>query len=215
MSEATKLSAQQWQQAQAKASRFHDEVTQRALEHGKQNFFVTLFAIAAELIAQDTDKFCDRAEEIFEEIEAFGQEPALDSDWLAEVTGEKDTFYFSIDSLVTELDSLPRRVRAEVPSVLDEEEVAQVVEEAIQSAEDAIAVAHTENSREWIQRITAALHNQAQNRTMTFQLLLESTQLAPIELWLGLLLGHECWVIQQECFYSEVSVALRQPSGAR
>ena len=122
MNEAAKLSAQQWRQAQAKASRFYDEVTQRALEHGRQNFFVTLFAIAAELIAQDTDKFCDRAEEIFEEIEAFGQEPELDSDWLAEVTGEKDTFYFSIDSLVTEIDPLPRRARQDEPTALDEEE---------------------------------------------------------------------------------------------
>ena len=210
MSEATKLSAQQWQQAQAKASRFHDEVTQSALKRGKQNFFVTLFAIAAELITQDTDKFCDRAEGIFEEIEAFGQEPELDSDWLAEVTGEKDTFYFSIDSLVTEIDSLPRRARQDEPTALDEEEVVQAVENAIQSAEDAISVAHAENSREWIKRITASLCEQTQNEAMTFALLLENTQLSPIELWLGLLLGHERWFIQQECFYSEIRVLLKE-----
>ncbi|MBE9064481.1 hypothetical protein [cf. Phormidesmis sp. LEGE 11477] len=210
MNEATKLSAQQWQQAQAEASRFRDEVTQRALKYGEQNFFVTLFAIAAELIVQDTDDFCDRAEEIFEAIEAFGQEPELDSDWLAEVTGEKDTFYFSIDSLVTEIDSLPRSARQDEPTALDEEEVVQAVEEAIQSAEDAIAVAHAENSRDWIERIATVLCEQAQNEAMTFGLLLESTQLAPIELWLGLLLGHDRWLMQQECFYGEISVFYRK-----
>ena len=45
---------------------------------------------------------------------------------------------------------------------------------------------------------------------MTFALLLESTQLAPIELWLGLLLGHEHWFIQQECFYSEIKVLFKE-----
>ena len=210
MAQATNLSPERKQQAHERAERFRDEVTAKALEHGRQNFFIALFAIAAERIAQDADDFCARAEEIFEAIEAFGQEPELDSDWLAEVTGEKDTFYFSIDSLVTEVDSLPRRARQDEPTALEEEEVVQAVEDAIQSAEDAISVAHAENSCEWIQRITAALCEQTQDEAMTFALLLESTQLPPIELWLGLLLGHERWFIQQECFYSEISVLFKE-----
>ena len=209
MTEVSKLSDTQWQQVNEKARRFRDEVTERALRQDRQNFFVTLFAIAAELIAQDTDSFCDRAEEIFEEIEAFGQEPQLDSDWLSEVTGEKETFYFSIDSLLTELDPLPRSTRrGETPSP-DEEAVVLAVENAIQSAEDAFAVAHAENSRDWIQRITTVLCDQIQGSAITFPLLLQSTQLSPIELWLGLLLGHERWSMQQEYFYGEVEIRLR------
>ncbi|EDX83408.1 hypothetical protein S7335_588 [Synechococcus sp. PCC 7335] len=211
MREATKLSAQQWQKVSQRASHFHDKVTCRALKHGSQNFFVTLFAIAAELIAEDADKFYNRAQEVFEEIEAFGQEPRLDNDWLAEVTGEKDTFYFSTDSLVTQVDPLPRSARKRRLSTPNEDEVVLAVEDAIQSAEAAITVAHTENSRDWIQRITTVLCEQTQNQAMTFALLLESTQLAPIELWLGLLLGHDRWLLQQECFYGEVSVRLRTP----
>ena len=209
MAKATNLSPERKQRAHEKAKRFRDEVTAKALEYDRQNFFIALFAIAAERITQDADDFCDRAEEIFAEIEAFGQEPQLDSDWLAEVTGEKETFYFSIDSLLTELDPLPRRARQDNPTALDEEEVAQAVEDAIQSAEDAISVAHAENSREWIQRIMTVLQGQIQGSAITFPLLLRSTRLSPIELWLGLLLGHEHWSMQQECFYGEIEIRLR------
>ena len=105
---------------------------------------------------------------------------------------------------------MPRRARQDEPTALDEEEVTQAVEDAIQSAEAAIAVAHAENSREWIERITASLYEQTQNEAMTFALLLGNTQLSPIELWLGLLLGHEHWFIQQEYFYSEIRVLLKE-----
>ena len=44
-------------------------------------------------------------------IEAHGQEPELDDDWLDELTGEKDSFYFSTDSIVQALPPLPRRKR--------------------------------------------------------------------------------------------------------
>ena len=216
MAKATNLSPERKQQAHEKAERFRDEVTAKALEYDRQNFFIALFAIAAERIAQDADDFCARAEGIFEEIEAFGQEPQLDSNWLAEVTGEKDTFYFSIDSLVTEVDPLPRSARQQDAIALDEdavvlavEDAIQSAEDAIQSAEDAIAVAHAENSRDWIGRITAVLRDQAQDRAMSFALLLQDTQLSPIELWLGLLLGHEHWSMRQSCFYGEISVSLR------
>ena len=209
MAKATNLSPERKQQAHEKAERFRDEVTAKALEYDRQNFFIALFAIAAERIAQDADDFCARAEGIFEEIEAFGQEPQLDSNWLAEVTGEKDTFYFSIDSLVTEVDPLPRSARQRAAIAPDEDAVVLAVEDAIQSAEDAIAVAHAENSRDWIGRITAVLRDQIQGSAITFPLLLRSTQLSPIELWLGLLLGHEHWSMRQSCFYGEISVSLR------
>ena len=206
MAKATNLSPERKQQAHEKAERFRDEVTAKALEYDRQNFFIALFAIAAERIAQDADDFCARAEGIFEEIEAFGQEPQLDSNWLAEVTGEKDTFYFSIDSLVTEVDPLPRSARQQDAIAPDEDAVVLAVEDAIQSAEDAIAVAHAENSRDWIERITTVLRDQIQGSAITFPLLLRSTQLSPIELWLGLLLGHDNWQLDQKCFYGEIAV---------
>ena len=209
MAKATNLSPERKQQAHEKAERFRDEVTAKALEYDRQNFFIALFAIAAERIAQDADDFCARAEGVFEEIEAFGQEPQLDSNWLAEVTGEKDTFYFSIDNLVTEVDPLPRSARQREAIAPDEDAVVLAVEDAIQSAEDAIAVAHAENSRDWIQRITTVLKDQSQNSAMSFALLLQNTQLSPIELWLGLLLGHEHWSMRQSCFYGEVEIRLQ------
>lgn len=63
-------------------------------------FYPALFDKAAHAIAEATDEFCDRAEATFEDIEAYGKEPTLDESWLAEVTGDRDSFYFSSDNLL-------------------------------------------------------------------------------------------------------------------
>ena len=143
-----------------------------AIAQGKANgkggnaFFPEVFRIASELIEQDTDGFCDRAEMVFEEIEAHGQEPQLDDEWIDELTGENDNFYFSTDSLVKERESLPGRKRGRKPKEPDDEAVVKAVQEAVQSFEDALAVSHVEQPQAWITTIKAALDKEAVRRIL-------------------------------------------------
>ncbi len=206
--ELGRLSEEQWQLAHHKAQGFRDRLVKQAANKATGNtvFYPELFRIAAELIERDADDFCGRAEDIFDEIDAYGQEPLLDDDWLAEITGEKDSFYFSPDSLVTQLPPLPGKKRGKKPGGLDEVEVIRAVVEAIVSMEEAISVAHQEDPSSWIERIHAVLENE--HGTATFGWLKQATGLSPGALFLGLLLGHERWRITQKTFYGEIFVSL-------
>ena len=189
---------------------------ERAREKGGNAFFPEVFRIADELIEHDTGEFCDLAEEVFEEIEAFGQEPQLDEDWLGELTGERDSFYFSTESLVRELEPLPGRKRGRKPlSDLEVQRLTREIENAIidenepeQSFEQALAVAHGENVQDWINSIKRALSD-SENREIDFWRLQQLTRLRPTELFLGLLLGQEHWTIGQREFYGQLFVCRR------
>ena len=200
MSEYHRLSEDQLQRAQQKAQRFrlHIEAQGRG--------FADIFRIAAQQIEADVDSFCSRAEILFEEIESFGQEPVLDNDWLAEVVGEKDSFYFSTDSFLTKLPLPAAKRRGRGSSELNEVEVTEAVEEAIASMETALSVAHREEPNQWIDKIYAAL--QKRKGTATFKQLQKITGLSSGALFLGLLLGHDLWRTQQQTFYGEVLVRL-------
>ena len=166
----------------------------------------------AEAIEEDVDGFCDRAEMAFEEIEAYGQELGLDTDWLGEVVGDRDNFYFSTDNLVSDLVSPPRRKRQK--KELSEEEHERLraeVEAAIideqdegQSFEQALAVAHGENVEEWIITINQALRKEGGQAD--FWQLWKGTKLQPVELFLGLLLGQQHWNVRQFEFYGTVNI---------
>ena len=204
-----RLSEQQLAAAAEKATRWRRAVENRVRAEGvgEKAFFSEVFRLAGEGIETDVDGFCDRAELAFEEIEAHGQEPELDDDWLGELTGENDSFYFSTDSIVSEAEKLPGRKRGRKPKEPDEQQVVQAVEEAIASVEDALKVAHHENPQDWIQRISMALeHNHG---TMGFWKLKKVTRLSTGALFLGLLLGQEEWVLGQQEFYGEVVVTLK------
>ena len=204
-----KLSEQQLAAAVEKATRWRRAVEDRVRAEGigEKAFFPEVFRIAGEGIETDVDGFCDRAELAFEEIEAFGQEPQLDDDWLGEITGENDSFYFSTDSIVSEAEKLPGRKRGRKPKESDEAQVVKAVEEAITSVEEALRVSHHENPHDWIQRISMALEHS--NGKMGFCKLREVTRLSTGALFLGLLLGQENWTLQQQKFYGEVMVKLR------
>ena len=174
------------------------------------NFFPELFRLAAEAIETDVNEFCDRAETIFEEIEAFGQEPDLDTAWLYEITGEKDSFFFSTDSLVSELPPLPGKTRGRKPKPPDESTVIQAVQKAVQEAEaqDVLAIAHLENPADWILRISNALEENG--GSSDFAQLKQVTHLSPGALFLGLLLGQERWLLSQNQFYGTLTVTASQ-----
>lgn len=203
-----RLSDQQLAAAMEKAKRWRREVEAkvRAGGMGEKAFFPEVFRVASEGIEEDVDGFCDRAQEIFEEIDAHGQEPQLDDDWLGELTGENDNFYFSTDSLVRETERLPGRKRGRKQKLPDEQAVVKAVEQAIATVEDALSVAHHENPQDWINRITTALeHNHG---TLGFWMLREITRLSTGALFLGLLLGQENWTLGQQNFYGDVTVKL-------
>jgi len=218
--EKGRLSEAQKKRVQGRAIAFRRRVV--AIAHKKANreggtaFFPEVFRIASELIEHDTDGFCDRAAEVFEEIEAHGQEPQLDDDWLGEITGENDNFYFSTDSLVSEPEALPGRKRGrKALTDKDVERITREIENAIidddegLSFEQAIAVSHSENVEDWINAIKMALENSG-NGEMEFWALHQRTRLRPTELFLGLLLGQQNWDIRQTEFYGQVNVCLRR-----
>jgi len=171
--------------------------------------FAEVFRLAALRIEEDVDGFCDRAQEVFEEIEAFGQEPQIDEGWLKEITGETDNFYFSTESLTQEAPKLPgwrgRKKKAQV----DEQVVVAAVKEAVQSLEDALNVSHSEDVQSWIKKVATSLQSvQEQDNGISFWQLQEITELQPTALWLALLLGGQHWSLEQteNEFYKDVII---------
>lgn len=210
MTETGRLSPQQWQLAQARAVGFRDQLVHWTTNKATGNtaFYPELFWLAAQLIEKDADAFCDRAQAIFDEIDAYGQEPQLDSDWLQELTGEKDSFYFSTDILVSELPPLPGQKRGRKPRPPDERDVVEAVQQAISEAEEDVrAIAYEESPSDWILKIATALKEN--HGTADFGLLRKATGLSPGALLIGLLLGHEQWILRQVAFYGEVEVRSR------
>jgi len=185
------------------------------VQEGQGLFFLMLFQLAGESIENDVDSFCDRAETAFEEIEAFGQEPTIDEDWLGEVTGDRDTFNFSTENLVSDLVTLPRRKRRqrevsqEERERLREEVEAAILDDEPQDYQQALATAHAENVTEWIEAIKTALRK-SEDGILEFWRLRGSTGLLPAELFLGLLLGQQHWEIGQKHFYGKVTVRMRE-----
>lgn len=214
---SSRLSDEQWQAARRRALHFR----LRVVAQGKAKGFAEVFRLAATQIEEDVEGFCDRAEMAFEEIEAFGQEPQLDDDWIDELTGEKDNFYFSTDSLVDEVEPLPgNRGKARKRKEPSEAEVVQAVEEAVQNLEDAISVSHSENVEDWIGRIAIALEKHQRKGKekrdgMEFWHLQRTTRLKPSALFLGLLLGNQLWTIRQDSFYGDVLVTLMEENNTR
>ena len=197
------------QDALDRARQFQLNMQAIAQKQPKDAFYLTLFRLAADHIERDVNEFCDRAADVFEQLEAHGQEPTIDEGWLDELTGENDSFYFSTDSLVSQPPLLPGKKRGRKPKPLkelNEAEVVKAVQAAIEEAEahDVLAISHQENSSDWIARIQSALLDSGGKAT--FESLLEGTRLSPGALFLGLLLGHERWNIRQTEFYGQVLV---------
>lgn len=203
-----RLSKAQQQRAQQKAVCFRQQVEQESQGRG----FAEVFRLAALRIEADVEGFCNRAQEVFDEIDAFGQEPQVDEDWLREITGETDNFYFSTERLTQETPKLPSRRGRKKKEQADKLVVVAAVEEAVQSFEDALNVSHSEDVQNWIQKVITSLrlvkepHNE-----INFWKLQKITKLQPTALWLALLLGGQHWTIEQaeDEFYSDVTIRTR------
>lgn len=227
-----RLSPEQLGKAQERAISFQKRLVEKArgrVGGGRAEsgvFFAALFQMAGEAIEGDVDGFCDLAERVFEEIEAHGQEPMLDGDWLGEVVGDRDTFSFSTESLVSDLVTTHRKKRRRQKQLSQEEQdrLREEVENAIldekddggevQDYEQAIAVAHGENVKQWIEKIRLVLMN-SEDGVLDFWTIRERTGLRPTELFLGLLLGQKHWRITQQEFYGNVTVRIRGQGSRR
>ena len=208
-----RLSEAQQQRAQQKAARFRQQVERESLGRG----FAEVFRLAALRIEADVDGFCDRAQEVFDEIEAFGQEPQIDEDWLKEVTGETDNFYFSTESLTHQAPKLPSQRGRKRKAEVDERVVVAAVEEAVQSLEDALNVSHSEDVQGWIQKVATSLQSiRGQDSKISFWQLQKITKLQPTALWLALLLGGQHWTLEQakDEFYRDVTVKAKHEARA-
>lgn len=149
---------------------------------------------AGEQILADAEGFCDRAEDTLNDLEAWGQEPTLEMDWLSGVVPE-ELYYFEAGKLVATasgLPELPRKVRVRSSRV-------EVVDASVDVSE-VLGLAHAEDPKAWQSAIALALDSQAQ--PVRFWALVEATGLRPGELLLGLLLGG--WALSQEEFYGEL-----------
>ena len=203
-----RLSKAQQHRAQQKAAHFRQQVEQES--RGKE--FAEVFRLAALRIEADVNGFCDRAQEVFDEIEAFGQEPEIDENWLKEVTGETDSFYFSTENLIQEAPKLPSRRGRKKKAQVDERAFVTAVEEAVQSLEDALNVSHGEDIQNWVQKVVASLRSvKEQHNEISFWQLQKITRLQPTALWLALLLGGQHWTLEQakDDFYRDVTVKVK------
>ena len=203
-----RLSKAQQHRAQQKAAHFRQQVEQESRGKG----FAEVFRLAALRIEADVNGFCDRAQEVFDEIEAFGQEPEIDENWLKEVTGETDSFYFSTENLIQEAPKLPSRRGRKKKAQVDERAFVTAVEEAVQSLEDALNVSHGEDIQNWVQKVVASLRSvKEQHNEISFWQLQKITRLQPTALWLALLLGGQHWTLEQakDDFYRDVTVKVK------
>ena len=203
-----RLSKAQQHRAQQKAAHFRQQVEQESRGKG----FAEVFRLAALRIEADVNGFCDRAQEVFDEIEAFGQEPEIDENWLKEVTGETDSFYFSTENLIQEAPKLPSRRGRKKKAQVDERAFVTAVEEAVQSLEDALNVSHGEDIQNWVQKVVASLRSvKEQHNGISFWQLQKITRLQPTALWLALLLGGQHWTLEQakDDFYRDVTVKVK------
>jgi hypothetical protein len=150
--------------------------------------------LAGEQILADAEGWCDRATDTLDDLEAWGQEPVLEMDWLSAIASE-EPYYFEPGKLVATasgLPELPRKVSGRSPCV-------QVVDASVDVSE-VLGLAHAEDPQAWQNAIALALDSQAQ--PVGFWALVEATGLRPGELLLGLLSGG--WALSQAEFYGEI-----------
>ena len=149
----------------------------------------------------EVDAFCAVAHERLDELEASGKEPVLDDESLDDLVSSEVPFYFSTDSLESELRVAEPQVRHRQLSLgLQVEPVAEM-DAPMDAIADVLGLAHAEEVDVWQRAISAAIPKTV---PIGFQELLAVLKMEPVELLIGLLLGP--WRLDQEDFYGEIRV---------
>ncbi|MGB3787887.1 MAG: hypothetical protein WA949_07750 [Phormidesmis sp.] len=149
----------------------------------------------------EVDAFCAAAHERLDELEAGGKEPMLDDESLDELVSSELPFYFSTDSLESELEANePQERHRQLRLSLQVEPMAETAT-SVNAITDVLDLAHAEDVDLWQRAISAAIPKTV---PIGFTELLAVSKIEPVELLIGLLLGP--WRLDQEEFYGEIKV---------
>ena len=144
----------------------------------------------------EVDAFCAAAHERLDELEASGKEPVLDDESLDELVSAELPFYFSTDSLESEIEAVePQEKHRQLKLSLQVEPVAEMAT-SLDAIADVLDLAHAEDVDLWQRAISDAIPNTV---PIGFTELLAVSKIEPVELLIGLLLGP--WRLEQVEFY--------------
>ena len=149
----------------------------------------------------EVDAFCAVAHERLDELEASGKEPVLDDESLDELVSSELPFYFSTDSLESELEADEPQVRHRQLSLGLRVEPVEELAAPMDVISEVLGLAHAEEVDVWQRAISAAIPKTV---PIGFKELLAVSKMEPVELLIGLLLGP--WRLEQEEFYGEIRV---------
>jgi hypothetical protein len=159
---------------------------------------------AGKEILKDAEEYCDRAHRELDRLNAWGKEPVIEEGLISKHFEKQQTSYHSLPRKILKapppLPRLPRQMDLRLklqPS--PESKLADL--ELPAGMDDALAMAHAEDVEAWQKAISAVMPAIG---SVKFQQLLALTELEPVELLIGLLLGS--WNLKQQGFYGEIEV---------
>jgi hypothetical protein len=159
---------------------------------------------AGQEILKDAEEYCDRAHRELDTLNAWGKEPIIEEGLISNHFAQQQTSYHSLPRRILKapptLPRLPRQMDLRLklqPS--PESKLADLELPAVM--DDALSMAHAEDVEAWQKAISAAM---PATGSVKFQQLLALTELEPVELLIGLLLGS--WNLKQQGFYGEIEI---------
>jgi hypothetical protein len=159
---------------------------------------------AGKEILKDAEEYCDRAHRELDRLNAWGKEPVIEEGLIAKHFEKQQTLYHSLPRKILKapptLPRLPRQMDLKLKlQPLPESKLADL--ELPAGMDDALAMAHAEDVEAWKKAISAVM---PATGSVKFQQLLALTELEPVELLIGLLLGS--WELRQKGFYGEIEI---------
>jgi hypothetical protein len=159
---------------------------------------------AGKKILEDAEDYCDRAHRELDRLNAWGKEPIIQEGLISKHFEKQQTSYHSLPRRILKapptLPRLPRQMDLRLKlQPLPESKFASL--ELPAGMDDALAMAHAEDVEAWQKAISAVM---PATGSVKFQQLLALTELEPVELLIGLLLGS--WNLKQEGFYGEIEI---------
>jgi hypothetical protein len=160
---------------------------------------------AGKEIVKDAEDYCDRAHRELDRLNAWGKEPVIEEGAIAKHFEKQQTSYHSLPRKILKapptLPRLPRQMDLSLKLQPSPESKLESLELPA-GMDDALAMAHDEDVKAWQKAIADVM---PATGSVKFRQLLSLTELEPIELWIGLLLGS--WNIKQQGFYGEIEVS--------
>jgi hypothetical protein len=160
---------------------------------------------AGKKILEDAEDYCDRAHRELDKLNAWGKEPVIEEGLIAKHFERQQTSYHQLSRKILKtpppLPRLPRQ-RNPNPKLQPSTESKLADLELPAGIDDALGMAHAEDVEAWQKAIADVMPSTG---SVKFRQLLALTELEPVELLIGLLLGS--WNMQQQGFYGEIEIS--------